>query len=203
MDLGTFLGGLRKDENLGLRELCGRVQKHRLVKDPISPAYLSRLERGGADHILVDKVSLDKLWGVGVALQVCPLLLFVLSRPSISRAFLSEVSRDKMFDVFDVPDAGFGLYLRTRRHDLSFTLGDVSLMSKGSAAEEFWISPSFLSQVETDHRGMSSRISGEKLWSLGVVLRVDPLALFVLSRNLDAGLHERKRRRSLFSRFSV
>jgi len=42
---GSTIESLRREANLGIRELCRLQEKSGTVHDPMSPAYLSRLEK--------------------------------------------------------------------------------------------------------------------------------------------------------------
>jgi transcriptional regulator with XRE-family HTH domain len=187
--------------HMGIRELCRQSERSPYVSSPLSPAYLSRLERKTGE-IDPEKVGIDTLWALGVSLEVDPLLLFVLSRPQLSSVLLRRDKREALFDVWDVPDGPLGGYLRSRRHHLGLSIAEVSHAATKQHAC-FGISAGFLSQVETDFRGMSGTVSGEKLWALGVVLRVDPMGLYVLSRHLGSGLILRRHRLFLFRHFSL
>jgi len=143
------------------------------------------------------------LWGLGVALSVCPLALFVLSRPVIDLAYAAEAERRKLFATLDVPDSvSLSSYLRQLRESKMMSLSEVSRVAFQAPAH-FGVSPGFLSQLETNHRNVSTIVSGDKLWALGVVYGVDPLGLFVMSRGIDAKYREHAKRLSLFLRRSV
>lgn len=60
----------------------------------ISPAYLSQLETN--DDKLSERISMEKLWTLGVIYGVDPILLYVMSR-HIDPRFLSGKSRDNLF----------------------------------------------------------------------------------------------------------
>lgn len=201
MTLGNVLAERRMESNIGIRELCRAIEASH-ISGPVSPSYLSRIERDSGE-IESDHVSIDTLWSLGVAMEIDPLLLFVLSRPDLSDRLLNREIREKLFLTWDVPDVPLGVFLRARRHDLGITMSEVEILSHRAPHATFGISTGFLSQVETDFRGASAKISGDKLWALGVVLRVDPLALFVLSRRLGSGLVLRRHRLFLFKKFSL
>lgn len=138
-----------------------------------------------------------------MVLGVDPLALFVDSRPVIDHRYCERENRAKLFPTRDVPaDTPVGGFLLSLRKALNLSLSDVSRFAAQPPAC-FGISPGFLSQVETNFRSQSQVISGEKLWALGVVLSVDPLALFVLSRNIGRELHLGEKRDALFFRFSI
>ena len=202
MPFSSVIHRLRRDADLGIREMCRITEMSSLVGDPISPAYVSRLERG-AGHVTSDKITLDKLWGLGFALGVNPLALFVASRSVLSPSLRDREARDKVFPVADVPAVPLHSYLRDLRREKLYSLAEVSLLSATLPHATFGVSAAFLSQVETDFHEMSSKLSGEKLWALGVVFGVDPLALYVLSRKIPGGYHLLRHRDILFRRFSV
>jgi hypothetical protein len=66
----------------------------------------------------------------------------------------------------------------------------------------YGMSPGYLVQVETYADEFVKNVSGEKLWALGCLYRVDPLALFCLSRGMTS-LLDSKTRNSLFGKFSL
>jgi transcriptional regulator with XRE-family HTH domain len=200
--IGTVVSDFRGSLHLGLREVCRLAEKSPLIPEAISPAYLSRVEHQ-AGHIDPEQISLDKLWALGVVLEVDPLLLFVVSRPQLDPRLYRRAYRERLFDVCDVPDIGMGVFLKNRRYELGLTMHEVESYSHRTPHACFGISSGFLSQIETDFRGVGERVSGEKLWALGVVLRVDPLALYALSRKLGQGMYLRLHRLSLFRHFSL
>jgi transcriptional regulator with XRE-family HTH domain len=201
MAIGNVLESLRRDAGLSIRELSAKICRHPLANGTLSFAYLSRLERS-ADHIDPEKITLDKLWAIGVVLGVHPLSLFVESHPNIDRCYCDPGARNELFSVKDTPSIPVGAFLSARRKELGLSLADVSKQAVLPPAY-FGISPGFLSQVETDHRDQSGKVSGEKLWALGVTLSVDPLALFVASREVGHDLNLLQRRNKLFPRQKV
>lgn len=186
-EFSAFLKSRRMALNLGLRELC-RLTEKPFVPEPVSPTYYSRLENDGGigGYAKMANVSIDKLWAIGVGLHVSPLLLFSLSRGLAMREF-SVVNSDPM---------EIGPFLRKRRHEMG-----LSIRESCSRAEKagYPISMGFWSQFETNFRGQSSKISGDKLWSIGCALDVDPLLLYVLSRNIDPRFLNIGPRQRLFS----
>ena len=178
MNCSMFLQSRRQTLDLGIRELCRKTDR---LPFPVSASYLSRLESGTS--IDVSKVSLDVLWSLGVELQTDPLKLFALAN-GLDR-FVEVSARDTLFSIRDVGADTLGSYLKARRHQLNLGLRELSSLIDRNPSAAFPLSPGFLSQVENNMRDQSARVSGEKLWSLGVVLGVDPLCLFVLSRGLD------------------
>ena len=202
MMIGEFLHKIRHERGYGIREVCSLVERSKFCPGKISPAYLSRIERGGGGEIETEKITIDKLWALGVILGVSPLLLFAISRHAIDIG-LFKSGYPSLFKILDVPAGHIGHFLRSLRHSQSMSLAEACSLAATLPHAQFGISPGFLSQVETDHRGMSSKISGEKLWALGVVFSVDPLALFVLSRNIDFELNAWEKRLFLFPHFSI
>jgi transcriptional regulator with XRE-family HTH domain len=190
---------LRRGSGLGLRELCRQTEKPGSLSLPISIAYLSRIENGGV-HNDLSKVTIDKLWAIGVALSVDPLLLFVL-KADLPAKYLNPSVRLALFSVYDVPNMRFGEYVRNLRHALDLSLSEVSEAAKVDPAH-FGISPGYLSQVETGGDDLVAKVTGERLWALGCIYRVDPLALFCLSRGMTS-LLDSKTRNSLFGKFSL
>jgi len=199
VSLSGVVHDLRRQSGLGLRELCRKTEQTGSLSGPLSIAYLSRIENGGV-HNDLSKVSIDKLWALGVALSVDPLLLFVL-KAELPAKYLDHETRKSLFDVRDVPDMRFGEYVRNLRHALDLSLADVSKAAKVDPAR-FGISPGYLSQVETGDDDLVSKVTGERLWALGCIYRVDPLALFCLSRGITPLLVARYRN-SLFGKFSL
>lgn len=200
--LGQVVLNRRTMASIGIRELCRITEQSPLVSAPLSPAYLSRIERENGE-VDMSKVGIDTLWALGVGLNLDPLELFVMSRPELPEFLLDRKRREALFSIWDVPELPLGEYLRSRRHSLGLSISEVSFLAVHTPHACFGISSGFLSQVETDFRDMSGSVSGEKLWALGVVLDVDPLALYALSRKLDQGMHLRRHRLFLFERFSL
>lgn len=95
---GEVIRGARERMGFKGRELVRYMENHPWTGGAISSGYLSSLERGKVDAA---KVSIDLLWSLGVALEIDPLYLFVLSRPHISRKFLKAEDRRKLFHVED------------------------------------------------------------------------------------------------------
>lgn len=199
LGLGRVVSNRRHDARVGIRELCRISEQSPLVAVPLSPAYVSRIERETGEVDLA-KVGIDTLWALGVSLQLDPLALFVMSRPDLPEVLLSRERRESLFKIWDVPEVPLGEFLRSRRHSLGLSISEISFSAGNTPFACFGISSGFLSQVETDFRGMSKTVSGDKLWALGVVLGVDPLALYALSRGLDQGMNLRRHRLFLFGR---
>jgi hypothetical protein len=137
---------------------------------------------------------------VAVNLGVDPLLLFVV-KAGLPVKYLDHPTRMSLFDVRDVPNMRFGEYIRGMRHALELTLAEVNALAKLDPAR-YGMSPGYLVQVETYADEFVKNVSGEKLWALGCLYRVDPLALFCLSRGMTS-LLDSKTRNSLFGKFSL
>ena len=197
--LGEFIHDLRRESGLGLRELCRETDRAGSLSQPISIAYLSRIENGGV-HNDLSKVTIDKLWALGITLSVDPLLLFVL-KADLPAKYLEREARDRLFPVRDVPAMRFGEYIRNLRHEQDLTLSQVSAATKVDPSR-FGISPGYLVQIETYDDAFVKNVTGEKLWALGCLYHIDPLALFCLSRGMTA-LLDFKVRNSLFRKFSL
>ncbi|MDD2319665.1 MAG: hypothetical protein PHO83_06420 [Geobacteraceae bacterium] len=195
-NLGSALLKSRTRLDLGVRELCSRSARNAGISEPISPAYYSRLERG--IDVDPEKLSIDKCWSLGLVLQVDPLYLFVLSRSAIDRRFLVADERAKIFPIVTVEPTTLSDLLSNRRQEMCLGLRELAEKLNKNPIAAFPLSPGFLSQIETDFRGVSSVVSGDKLWALGVMLEVDPLLLYVVSRGLDPTLLDPSRRRALF-----
>lgn len=93
--LGDFIRKEREARGIGSRELCELTASLRGRSGRgISSGYLSQVETGYAD---MEKVSMDVLWAIGVALEIDPLKLFVLSRPHIDQRYLASGERRRLF----------------------------------------------------------------------------------------------------------
>jgi transcriptional regulator with XRE-family HTH domain len=189
--LATFLVQRREAMGFGVRELCRKTESRDCVAETISPTYYSRLERGGVGHCEMDKVSFDKLWALGVVLLVSPLVLFAMSRGIDPELF------ERLWAVCDSSSGiEFGMFVRRRRQDLELSLRQACALSEQTP---FHISMGFWSQFETNFREQSGKLSGEKLVGIGMVLDVDPLLLYVLSREMPDRYLSKKNRDLLFS----
>ena len=194
--LGSVLLKSRTHLGLGVRELCLKSERSDGGSVPISPAYYSRLERGV--DVNPEKLSIEKCWSLGMVLQLDPLYLFVLSRSAIDRRYLSSDARARLFPITTVEPTTLPDLLRGSRQASHIGLREFVLKLDSNPAATFPLSSGFLSQIETDFRGLSSVVSGEKLWALGVMLEIDPLLLLVVSRGMDPRLLDPARRRALF-----
>ena len=88
-DFGNFVRGRRAFLDLSMREASALS-----VPWSVSTGYWSQMETDFRD--CAGKISGEKLWGIAVALDVDPLLLYVLSR-KIDPRYLNSVSRDRLF----------------------------------------------------------------------------------------------------------
>jgi transcriptional regulator with XRE-family HTH domain len=192
MEFSKLLRGRREELKLGVRELA-RLTERGPVPAPIKSAiYISRLENMVVEEMRADAISIDKLWALGVALQMSPLVLFASSRAM--PLLLDQVNK---FTCRDCDPVHFSKFLLARRTVLHMTLRKVE---ESSAMVSPWtISSGYLSQLETDDDGVSERISAEKLWALGRVLDVDPLLMYVMSRKVDQRYLSSVSRDRLFS----
>jgi transcriptional regulator with XRE-family HTH domain len=178
MDFANILRQRREELNLGVRETA-RLSDRPFVPHPImSPVYISRLENKVDEEMRAEAVSIDKLWALGVALRFSPLVFFAHSRgiPDLIKSIPS-------FALRECELCSFSHFLRTKRKGLELKMRNVEEMSHQLSP---WpISTPYLSQLETDDNCASERIQAEKLWTLGRVLDVDPLLMYVLSRKID------------------
>jgi len=192
MEFAEVLRSRREELKLGVRELARATEKP-WVPQPIKSAiYISRLENKVVEEMRAEAISIDKLWALGVALQVSPLVLLASSRnmPSL----LDVVSTFALRDCAPVP---FSSFLKDRRNGLDLTLLGVEEMSL--SVSPWSISTGYLSQLETNVDDLSERLSAEKLWTLGRVFDVDPLLMYVLSRGIDPMYLSSASRDRLFS----
>ena len=192
MEFAKVLRSRREELKLGIRELARATEKP-CVPQPIKSAiYISRLENKVVEEMRADAISIDKLWALGVALQVSPLVLFASSR-NMSE-LMDAIPTFMLRDCDAVP---FSNFLLKRRNGLDLTLRNVE---ESALSMSPWpISTGYLSQLETDDDGVSARVSAEKLWTLGRVLDVDPLLMYVMSRNIDTRYLSATSRDRLFS----
>lgn len=176
MEFSSLIRHLRIDLGLGVRETARKTVSP-FVPSPIKSAvYISRLESGNSEEMPVESVTIDKMWALGTVLLVNPFELFLSSRDK--EYLLPELSR---VTIRECAPALFGDFLRARRADLGLSIREAS-----ERATPWDVSLGYWSQMETDFRHCSSKISGEKLWSIGTALGIDPLLLYVLSRGIDA-----------------
>lgn len=192
MEFAEVLRSRREELKLGVRELARATEKP-YVPQPIKSAiYISRLENKVVEEMRADAISIDKLWALGVALRVSPLVLFSSSRgmPEL----LDPVSR---FTLRDCEYSPFSSFLKAKRNGLDLTL--LGVEEKSIAVSPWSISTGYLSQLETNVDDLSERLSAEKLWTLGRVLDIDPLLMYVLSRGVDPRYLSSASRDRLFS----
>lgn len=192
MEFAEVLRSRREELKLGVRELARATEKP-WVPQPIKSAiYISRLENKVVEEMRADAISIDKLWALGVALRVSPLVLLASSRdiPSL----LDNISKFALRDCDPVP---FSSFLKARRSGLDLTL--LGVEEKSLAVSPWSISTGYLSQLETNVDDLSERLSAEKLWTLGRVYDVDPLLMYVLSRGIDPRYLSSVSRDRLFS----
>lgn len=192
MEFGAVIRSRREQLKQGVRETA-RMTMRPFVPQPIlSPVYISRLENKVVEELRADAVSIDKLWALGVALRMQPLVLFAESRgmPELMDKFDGFVLRD-------CEACHLSVFLRGLRHGLGLTLRQVE--ARSNSVSPWGICTGYLSQLETNDQGLSERVQAEKLWALGLVLGVDPLLLYVLSRKIDARYLSSRSRDRLFS----
>lgn len=192
MEFSKLIKDRRQQLNLGVRETA-RATEEPFVPFPIKSAiYISRLENPAKENMRAEAVSIDKLWALGVALTIQPLVLF-----ASSRSMPELVGQIATFSLRNTEPVSFSNFLRDRRNSLGMTLREVE---KQSASLSPWgISTGYLSQLETCYESLSETVSAEKFWALGRVYDVDPLLMYVLSRNIDPRYLSAKSRDRLFS----
>jgi transcriptional regulator with XRE-family HTH domain len=192
MEFAEVLRNRRIELGMGVRELARATNKS-WVPHPIKSAiYISRLENKVIEEMRAEAISIDKFWALGVALQMHPLVLFAHSR---SKSDL--IDQIPAFALSKCDPCSFSIFLRTRRKGLKLRIRELVEMSQSFSP---WpISAPYLSQLETDDDGLSGRVQAEKLWTLGRVLDVDPLLMYVLSRKVDERYLQPSFRNSLFS----
>jgi|GEM_PF-5982868 len=189
MRFGDYIKQRRNELKLGLRETC-RLTKDPFVPSPIqSPIYLSRLENGVDTEMRADAASIDKLWGLGRALRTSPLELFLLSRDRCDLLYQIE-----LFPLRTALSQNFGEFMKSKRKQLNLSVREASATNN----LPWEISSGYWSQIETNFRECTAKISGEKLWSIGLVLEVDPLLLYALSRKMDPKVLSAEARDNLF-----
>jgi len=189
MEFNRLIRERRVGLGLGVRETA-RLTTQSFVPSPIKSAvYISRLEEGRSADMPVDSVTIDKMWGLGTVLLINPFELFLRSRGR--EDLMASLSR---FTVRDCTEKDFGNFVRGRRAFLDLSMREASALSvPWSVSTGYW------SQMETDFRSCAAKISGEKLWGIAVALDVDPLLLYVLSRNIDPRYLNSASRDRLFS----
>jgi transcriptional regulator with XRE-family HTH domain len=192
MEFSEILRSRRMELELGVRELARATEKPWVPQPIKSAVYISRLENKVIEEMRAEAISIDKLWALGVALRLPPLVLF-----AYSRNLLDLIDRIPAFVCRECAPVHFSKFLVTRRHIQGLTLRRIEELAPSISP---WpISSGYLSQIETDDEGVSERVSAEKLWTLGRVLDVDPLLLYVLSRKMAPRYLKAASRDRLFS----
>lgn len=192
MELSNMIRERRLELGLGIRETARQTERP-FVPHPIrSAVYLSRIENKIVEEMRAEAVSIDKLWAIGVALRLQPLAMF-----AVSRSMPELLDLVPNFALRDGVAGSFGEFLRNRRKELDFSMR--TFIEEASRLSPWPISAPYLSQLETDFEGISERVQAEKLWSIGRVLNVDPLLLYVLSRKIDNRYLRYSFRNSLFT----
>jgi len=192
MEFAKVLRSRREGLKMGVRELARATDKP-WVPFPIkSPIYISRLENKVVEEMRAEAISIDKLWALGVALNVSPLVLLASSRAI--PALLDAIS---YFGIRDCEPMSFSGFLKWQRTAQKMTLKDVETAAGSSSP---WpVSTGYLCQLENNDDGVAARVSAEKLWAIGRVLNVDPLLMYVLSRSVDPRYLSASSRDRLFS----
>ena len=188
MEFSSLIRGRRLDLGLGVRE-AARLTVKPFIPSPIKSAvYISRLEAGHSAEMPVESVTIDKMWALGSVLSINPFELFLRSRDV--EYLLPEMAR---CEVRECEAVLFGDLLRSRRAELGLS------MREAAERVTLWdVSLGYWSQMETDFRGYSAKVSGERLWSVGIALGIDPLLLYVVSRGVDARYLNAESRERLF-----
>lgn len=192
MEFEKMLRDRREKLGLGVRGLARATEKP-YVPFPIkSPIYISRLENKVVEEQRADAVSIDKLWALGVGLEMQPMILFAYSRnmPEL-------VDQIAAFTIRECDPIPFNVFLRNRRAALGLTLREVE--AKSATLSPWGISLGYLSQLENDDDKLPERISAEKIWSLARMYDVDPLLMYVLSRHIEPRFLSARSRDRLFS----
>ena len=192
MEFSRFVRSRREELHLGVRETARHTSQSYVPFPILSPIYISRLENKVVEEMRAEAVSIDKLWALGVALRVSPLVLFAESRGT---HFLLDLIAT--FAVKDCLPCSLSSFLHARRKELGLTLRDVE--ERCSSVSPWGISLAYLSQLENDDAGLTERVGAEKLWALGRVLDVDPLLMYVLSRKIEPRYLSSASRDRLFS----
>lgn len=189
MGFSQLVRGRRLDLKLGVREVARKTEQAYIPSPIKSAIYISRIEAGDSKYMGIDSVTIDKTWALGCVLSLDPFELFLLSRDraDLVRPLLTFAIRECLVN-------SFGDFIRSRRNELK-----LSLRESAEQARDWYISAGYWSQMETDFRDCTSKISGDKLWGMGTVLDVDPGLLYVLSRKMDPRYLKAASRDRLFS----
>lgn len=191
MELAQVIKDRRTKLGLGVRG-CARATEKPWVPFPIKSAiYISRLENKVEEEQRADAVSIDKLWALGVALEMQPLILF-----AYSRSMPELVDQIPFFGLRECDPASFYQFLVDTRKSLKLTLRDVE---EKSASCPWKISTGYLCQLEDGSSDHYTTVSAEKLWTLGRIYDVDPLLMYVLSRGIDPRYLKATSRDRMFS----
>ncbi|KAA0888812.1 helix-turn-helix domain-containing protein [Oryzomonas rubra] len=188
MSFSELIHKRRLDLGLGVREMCRATERSHIPSPIKSAVYISRLEADDQKDMKVESASIDKLWAMGAVLQISPLILFLESRDRTD--LLEQIPK---FAIRKCEPTTFMHFIRSVREQLRYSLRDMV-----KAAVPWGVSVGYWSQLENDPES-GPTTSGEKLWSLGVALDVDPLLLYVLSRNMDVRYLNPDSRDRLFS----
>jgi hypothetical protein len=142
----------------------------------------------------------EKLWSLGICFGTSPLELFVLSRGLPLPTNLMEFCRQAFLLRSADRLESLGSFVRNRR--LFFGSSATQLIN--DAARDMWsfgyaITNGFWSQIEHGHEDREQTISIESLWFFGIALKVCPLLLFALSRNLPEYFLSEDNRKRVFS----
>lgn len=192
MEFDKLIRSRREQLGLGVRG-CARATEKDYVPFPIkSPIYISRLENRVDEEQRADAVSIDKLWALGVALEIHPLILL-----ASSRNMAELIDQIPTFALRECDPCNFSHFLRCRRNALEMTLREVEAQS--GSLSPWTISMGYLSQLEGAGHDHASTVSAEKLWTLGRVYDIDPLLMYVLSRGIDQRYLKAASRDRLFS----
>ena len=73
-------------------------------------------------------------------------------------------------------------FLREQREKIGLGVRDIVRKIDKHPLAYVKVSAPFLYQLETNFRDQADKVGMDILWSLGVVLRVDPMKLFLISR---------------------
>lgn len=192
MEFSKLIKERRLQLKYGVRELSRETAKP-WVPFPIKSAiYISRLENKVVEEMRAEAVSIDKLWALGVALQMNPLILL-----ASSRSMPELIDQIPMFSMRECDPADFSAFLRGRRHALDMSMREVE--DRSAKCSHWSISGGYLCQLEDSGSDHASTVSAEKLWTLGRVYDVDPLLMYVLSRKIDPRYLKAASRDRLFS----
>lgn len=94
-EVGEFLYKMRRAKDLGIRELCRKIEMHKAAGSKVSPSYYSQVETGNGCN--PERITMDFFWAVSTVLGTDPLQLFVLSRPAIPKEFAAAKERKRLF----------------------------------------------------------------------------------------------------------